>query len=127
MVFEICAAVITLMLIVLIVYLVKFLNEARDFLRSSRKTLEKLETETIPLVRSSTEILDKAHKQMDEFDPLMKSVSNVGNYFNEATSELPYRSASLEIKKKLWQENVIDILELVSVGLKVFKQFQKRR
>jgi len=132
MVFEISAAIITLVIVVLAVYLIKLIKDIQVFLLSTRKTMERLEielasvkTEILPLIRSGSVIVDKTKEQMDNFDPLLKSVSHIGVYLNGLTSETP----ELFLKKRnpSWEDKVSDVLELASLGLKTFQQFQKRR
>ena len=130
MVFEILAAVITLVIIVLVFYLIKMLKDVQSFLQTSKTSIQKIQceielmnSEINPLVRESSELIHKVNTQIGEFDPLMKSIHNIGNFLNEATE---HKLPSLE-KKTSWQEKTAEMLVLTSMAIKLLEQFQKRR
>ena len=130
MVYEILALIITLVIIIVAFYLVKLFKDLQIFLRGSMAAVERIEiqvaslkTETIPLLRGSHELIEKVNLKMDDVDPLFKTVSNVGAYLNDKTDNL----LALEKKKRGWQNAASEILDLVSVGIKIFQQFQNRR
>lgn len=135
MVYEILAGIITLVIVLLAFYLIKTLIALQKFLTTSKTSLERIQlevalmhSEITPLVRGSSELLHKVNMHVEELNPLVKSIHNVGSFLNEATTQGEmHRVPSLGKNKIFWQEAIAEALVLTSMGLKIFQQFQKRR
>lgn len=135
MVFEILAAISTLVFVILVYFIVITLRDVRSFLQTSKTTVERIQievasinSEITPLVRGTSEVVQKVNNHIEELDPLMESIHNVGSFLNDATAyEETHNRASLVKKKTSWQESIAEMLVLTSMGIKLVQQFQKRR
>ena len=137
MIFEICAVVITLLLIILTVYIIQTLKIAQDSLKSSKQAIDKLAIE-IPslkedlhlLLKESTEVTEKVNVRINDFDPLLESFSSFGRTLKGTAHSFESRSPTpewVERKNSDWQEDVSNILELARAGMKIFQQIKRRK
>lgn len=137
MIFEICAIVATLMLILLTIYIIQTLREVQKSLKTMSKTLSGLELELAvlqvdlnKLLCSSTELVQKANEKISDLDPLFQIVHHAGNALN-ARSQSFFRKErtqpSEEVETKDMSENFLDIIDLAKVGIKLYQQIKKRK
>jgi len=92
MIWQISVAVIAVAFTVLVVFLVRTLvsaqqslNKTTETLQEIKETIDELSTEVQGVVRQANTItIDLQHK-MEQIDPVMESVKNVGEVLNEVT------------------------------------------
>lgn len=137
MVFEICAAIVTLLLIILTVYIIQTLKAVQHSLKSSQRAMDNLSGEVTHLrenvhllLKESTEIAEKVNVRINDLDPLLESFSSIGRTLKGTAHSFEPRTFNSEWgdkKKSEWQDNVSTILELASTGMKIFQQIKKRK
>lgn len=138
MIIEISIAIAVLAFVVLVYFLVKTLIDVRKTLKQVNQTMLFLESRVDPVQEEALELLKKTnkitgtlHTQMEAVNPLFETVHDVGNAFQDATSEfahgIQHRKFRKEEKHQKWSETLVDILELGSHALNVWKQAKKRR
>lgn len=136
MIFEICAIVATLLLIILTVYIVQTLREVRRSVNHTNKILCHLEPELAvlqvdlkKLLNSSTELVQKINDKISDIDPLFQTIHHAGNALNSrvhAFKKDSYRFEE-EIDKTNISERILDIIELTKAGIQLYQQIKKRK
>jgi uncharacterized protein YoxC len=139
-IFEICVVIATLVFIVIGIYLVMTLKTLIESLKHLNASLSKLEnridpisTETIRLLENSNEIAESLQDKLSDLDPLMGSISNVGESLQSMTSSFsssatPFKFFQTQTKKKReWQDTVGDLIELATLGVSAWQKFKKEQ
>lgn len=133
MVFEICAIVATLMLIILTIYIVFTLKEVQKSLRNMNTTVSGLELELSilredvnKLLSSSTELVQKVNDKISDLDPLFETVHNVGEALNQLTQKRQYIQCEKQEEKDI-SEKILDILNFGKIGIKLYQRIKKRK
>jgi uncharacterized protein YoxC len=137
MIFEICAVVVTILLIILTVYIIQTLKGIQHSLKSSRCAIDHLSGEVTRLredvhllLKESTEIAEKVNVRINDLDPLLESFSSIGRILKGTAHsfETPTPAFEWRAKKKSdWQDGISNILEFASTGMKIFQQIKKRK
>lgn len=138
MIFEICATVITVLLVILTVYLIQTLKTVQDSLKSSKVVLENLADEVTSLkadlhllLSESTAAAEKINVRINDFDPLLEALASVGRTLKGTAQAFEARQNAEEWAERnrasRWQEGIGDVLELTNIGMKIFQQFQRRK
>lgn len=119
MVFEICASLATLAFIILVFYLVQTL-------RTIRSNVDPIGEEAIKLLQQSNEITQSINQG---FSPLLQSISSIKCSVEETTEKIKHQVRGLAEEKEeeisQWDEKIIPFIELVIVGIAVYRQFKK--
>lgn len=137
MIYEICAAIATLVLIIIAFYLIKLLRALFESLNHLNTTLSQINTkieplsnETVRLLENSNEIAESVQDKLTDFDPLFESISNVGMAFQNLTGSLSsektlkfFRSE----KKKDWQDIAGDLIKLATWGVLAWQKLKKEK
>lgn len=137
MIFEICAVIVTLILLILTVYIIQTLKAAQDSLRSSKHAIDKLVNDVTNLkedvhllLKESTEVAEKVNVRINDFDPLLESFSSIGRTLKSTAHSFEARTLApgwTDEKKSDWQDDVSAVLDLASTGMKIFQQIKKRK
>lgn len=137
MIFEICISIATIVFVILAFYIIQTLKVVQCSLKDVKKSIENLEIEVAlikinanQLLKNSNEIAEKINCKIDDITPLFDSIFKVGGLIREAVNSFEGRHLHVftaEEKKSNWQEKVFDLIELTSLGIKVFQQIQKRK
>lgn len=92
MIWEISVAVIAVAFAVMVVFLVKTLKAAEksldkttQTLQEVQKTIDELSYEVKSVVRQANQITGDLQHKMEQIDPVLESVKNVGDILNEVT------------------------------------------
>lgn len=135
MVYEICAALATLVFILIGIYLIRTLVSLKKSLDHLNEISSKLDhkidpigLETIKLLKKSNDITETVHEQLEAFNPICQSVYHVGNALEEASASLSdsYHN-DIHEKKKQRQSKLEDLIELAAAGISFWQQLKKRR
>jgi uncharacterized protein YoxC len=135
-IYEICAALATLVFIILGIYAVKALIALTESLKQLNSSISKLDEkigpisqETLKLLMNSNELAESVQDKLEDLDPLMGSISNVGSALEHATSSFANNTARFKFfqqsTKRDWQDTVGDILELAAAGASAWQKFKK--
>jgi uncharacterized protein YoxC len=139
MIFEICAGAVTIVFVVLVVYLIQTLialqltlNKTDEILEKIQSNIDPLSVKVLKILSNSSDATETIKEQIEAFNPLSKSICNIGNSLQEATNaestpETWHQKVITNEKNKEKQENFRTIIELVSLGLSLWNQFKKRR
>lgn len=137
MVFEICAAIATLVFAILVYFIIRTLREVQETLKTCRTTVANLETEidllkvdVNNLIVNSNQLVEKINDKVTDLDSLFHSISTVGKVINKATSSLEdhdFYFFEEEEEKSNWKDHVCDLVALASLGVKIFQQIKKRK
>lgn len=107
MIWEISVAVIAVAFTVLVVFLVKTLKAAEasldkttQTLQEVQKTIDELSYEVKSVVRQANQITGDLQHKMEQIDPVLESVKNVGDILNEVTLATKQVSSALIDKIK---------------------------
>lgn len=92
MIWQISIALIAVAFVVLVVFLIRTLRAAEQSLHTSAQTLQELQLtinelsgEVKLVVRQANELTSDLQRKMDQVDPVLESVKNVGEVLNEVT------------------------------------------
>lgn len=92
MIWQISIALIAVAFVVLVVFLIRTLRAAEQSLHTSAQTLQELQMtinelsgEVKQVVRQANELTSDLQRKMDQVDPVLESVKNVGEVLNEVT------------------------------------------
>lgn len=107
MIWEISVALIAVAFAVLVVFLVKTLKAAENSLEKTtqtlqevQKTIDELSYEVKSVVRQANQITGDLQHKMEQIDPVLESVRNVGDILNEVTLATKQVSTALIDKIK---------------------------
>lgn len=102
MIWQISIALIAVAFVVLVVFLIRTLRAAEQSLHKSAQTLQELQItinelsgEVKHVVRQANELSIDLQRKMDQVDPVLESVKNVGEVLNEVTLAAKQVSSSL--------------------------------
>src|SRR5690349_14082502 len=94
MVYEICAAIITLVIVVLTFFLIDLIKKLKTTLIRVNKLTFIIETKLIPISDETTKILENTKNltetingQVSALDPMFHSISRLGNSFQEGSAK----------------------------------------
>lgn len=136
MIFEICAIVATLLLIILTVYIVQTLKEVQKSVKNTNRILGNLEPDLAvlqgdikKLLNSSTELVQKINDKISDIDPLFQTIHHAGNALNSRVHAFKKDSFRFEeeIEKSNISERILDIIELTKAGVQLYQQIKKRK
>ncbi|MNN52078.1 hypothetical protein D3C81_1667540 [compost metagenome] len=92
MIWQISVALIAVAFAVLVIFLIKTLRAAEQSLHTTaqtlqevQKTIDELSVEVKQVVRQANELTSDLQHKMDQVDPVLESVKNVGEVLNEVT------------------------------------------
>ncbi len=123
-VYEICTVVGTLAFIVLVIYIVITLRALNRLILHIDTRLDPLSSETIKILQNTQQMTAFVQKQMDSFDPLLKSIASVGQTFQRTTQAFNEETERVNLSRK---DKVAEICELVAISILVWQQIKKRR
>lgn len=157
MIIEISVAVIALAFLVLVIYLVLLFSAVKQTLSQTnllvndvRKQLDDLSVEAKKTIEQTNQMgADLKHK-MEALDPLFNSIANVGDVLEHKAESFRQRSARLNrvderraysspffddpdqeesnIRTKASESVIVaEILELASLGIRLWQKLKKRR
>lgn len=136
-IYEICAIVATLILIVIAAYLVMVLRTLSESLKHLNSSLSKLNTqidpisnETVRLLENANEIAESFQDKLANLDPLMGSISNVGSALQNATDSFSEERTGKFFrteKKTDWQSITGDLIKLATVGVMLWQKLKKEK
>jgi uncharacterized protein YoxC len=139
MIYEICAIIATLTLVILTIYIIQTLKELQKSLKNVSKTLTDLELEMAVLqvdinkfIRSSTELVQKVNEKILDLDPLFQTVHQAGDALNDFSArslkkKVPIHPLDEEDEKIDVSDNVLNIIDLAKIGIKLYQQIKKRK
>jgi uncharacterized protein YoxC len=133
---EMCLFILTLVFVVLIIYIIqtlktiqKTLTNLNNVINLTKPNIEKGGDEALRLLHHSNELIITANHHLNAFNPLFKSVSNMGEALQKATHSLTDEGikASENNPKKLHREKLEELIQLVALGILFWQQIKKRR
>jgi uncharacterized protein YoxC len=166
MIIEISVAVIALAFVALVIYLISLvrslqvtLGKVNEILKDGHKQLDAVVTEAKKVMEQTTHIGAGIQKKVDSFDPIFKTVEDLGEIIENRAAHLrdevtgadsqtethssTYRhtAAGKRIAEKRTLEKnttekspqsdivrlITDIIELTSLGIRLWQNFKKRR
>lgn len=138
---EISVAIIAFAFLGLVIYLIFVLNEFRSTLKNLNKVIATMEPQLNSFANESTQLANTTNhialdvqKKLEAFDPLFKSVSNIGEGIEQRTSYLNRKRCDFERTRKLEQEHeafeheeqIYKIVDFIELGI-IFWQTLKKR
>jgi len=121
MVFEICAAIATLILAILAYFIIQSLRELQKSLKQVNELTAQLNEKLDPVGQLVTKVNDK----LDAVEPIFNSINQLGYFLEEKTSSLTNRV--VEKQNLSTQDTINSVIELVAKGVLIWQQIKKRR
>jgi uncharacterized protein YoxC len=137
---EIIWLVVAVFIVLLIIFIIKFLIDLSKTQKSVdltlgtvQKQINNLGDEPRDLIHNANQITSDIHHKMKCLNPLFHTVSNVGENFEYQTSNLKERSYWRSVKEKIELEEppstptdkASDLANWALMGLKVWQNFRK--
>ncbi len=137
MIFEICASLATVIFALLVFYIIQTLKQLQKSIEHINKAVQSIEPkiekgsgEVFRFIHSSNDLVKTANDHMKAFNPLCKSLSNIGHIL-QRTSNLFHTSEhtneSSDNKKRLQKEKLDSVIELVAMSILFWQHIKKRR
>ena len=128
MVFEICAIIATIALILLTIYIIVSLKKINRVVDRIEKDLPPSNEKLQSILEHCSRLTLMLNEQLAAFIPLANSIENIGIAMEESTHSLSQRTKLSHPRRKSdWKQKVGDALELAEIGAHVWQQIQKRR
>ncbi len=142
MVIEISVAVIAVAFVILVIYLIVMMTALRVTLRQvnftlieGRKHLEDVSVEVKKVIALTHEVSADLKGKMESLDSVFNSVDNMGEILEQKTAALKcdileQKTAALKAEQRLQTpelNRVADVLELATLGVRLWQNLKKRR
>ena len=154
MVYEICAAVLTISIVLLVFYLIAILKALRVSLLEVNRITAKLESridaigsETTQLLQQTNKVAESVQSKLKAFDPLFYTINQVGESVQDAAQNFIHRKDELEnsfthlkeeteesfkhhpnFQSKTKRLDIINnLIEIAAAGIILWQQIKKRR
>jgi len=125
MIFEICAAVATLLFAVLVFYIVQTLKGLQKSL-THVDTL--IETRIDPITEEAIDLTHSINEKIHALNALFEAIRKLGFMVQQSFESSRWRIKPIpEEKRPPWQEKMTDIIQLAALGLETWQKFKKRR
>lgn len=125
MIFEICAAISTLLFAILVFFLVQTLKG----LQKSLQRVDSLtETKIDPIMDEAIALTHSLNEKISAFDALFESVRKLGFYLHQSINASHVRfTVCPEEKKPPWHEKMAHLIQLATLGIETWQKLKKRR
>lgn len=131
MIIEISVLIASLAFVILVIYLVRSLRTLQKSLIQTHEMLSKVNDKIIPISEETLQLLqngnglaDSIQEQMESFNPLLQTISDVGLFLHAKTEGCGINR--FKEKKIKWKETAGDVLELAALVVNLWQELKKR-
>jgi uncharacterized protein YoxC len=136
MIFEICASIVAIILLILAIYIIQTLKQLQKTLKHINSLAQMMEPkisegslETLKFLHSSNDLIKRVNSQLNDFNPLLKCISDTGCIIQKAINSWQ-NNEQIKIlpdsKKKLQREKLEKIIEFIALGILFWQQIKKK-
>lgn len=129
MIIEICVIIATLIFAITAIFVIRFLRAAEKSLAQLDHRLISVEAKLIPLVDKSEILIGSVNERLNDLTPLFQTTFKVGHALNDIASSLERQREFFRSdvdNHPFWKDNLVDLFEIVGLGVSMYKQFKKR-
>jgi len=141
MVYEICAAVVAVVIVVFVLYMVSLMKTAKQTLLQANQSIAQMQNDLVAMSKEATLVLQDANllikdvqTKMHAFDPLLTSVSQTGEVLTQLTGSAKQVSAAVskvtegvQTKVSDNKSRISDVVEITKAGIRIWQKIQSVR